>query len=675
MSNSVVQSPIVLERKLRDASGAGRIGFSDGVTVSEKINSLRVADYDELRANLSASRYRVGDVVTVLHPLYSGVFEIESGSVDDGGMRISDGGLLMASRRVNGGINPGWFGVVADGSDETPLFLNMINALGDLNLNDVPIDITNGEIGLVGIIIPHTYRLRFDGGKIRSLARRGDEGAAFAFNDAVKIYCPIVAGDCQHIFTWSSNNVTNRPGTDAPFLFGKNDGVLNNSNPRVSVRWFGLNGIGNGEDIPALNVASISVSYGAFAGSSSSALYGPNTLYFPKGAYNSKNVNGLTWTITSGTRCLGEGSGSHMLSVIYMANTTTATNSSVYIYGHWADVTKGAQFFFDKLGFRYISVDPFSAGSGELDLSVIEVRANSAQLDCKITDCWFLGTPQKGAVIKWGNRYDNDGNEINTGSDSDGLIVKTTGANNVYDVTSCLVKCYGRGSGEVYESNVFGFRWDLGACRNYSQHSSKKLSVVLDGGRVIGFARNDARVEIQGEPVVTKHKISHCELTLTGGVKITNGRQTFNFCFSVQPDNSIVRVMPGTVFEGSHAIMNPMFDMTGFDCSVFINGLDIYGDFSSDGAVGKNLSIVNRASAVNSGVARLRFDNSFIESSSGLESWIANDGANADFQYIYARSNTLPDGDSNLIGSGLGNVGHYIIKDNIYSTSSSVSEN
>lgn len=364
---------------------------------------------------------------------------------------------------------------------------------------------------------------------------------------AVVLAGSISAPETRQIFSHSVAAPTNLPGTTVPFMFSASAA----KGMRVSVMWFGAKGDNTTDDTAALNFCATAMSFSIAGGTPYSPLQGPVEMYFPRGNYR---VGG-TVCITNGTLMRGQSSGSNPLSTLIRDEVAIGSASAadmIWIVKDNQNYTGNAQqAFFKDLSFIWRPTSEFGSSTLQLDTAFIAFKASS--ISVKMNGCWFLGSPQKGAIFSWGNDYLKDGSgtgivKKNTGTDADGIYVDISTSDTWFDVIyGTIANVYDKGWGNIQNYNSYTYQLWLTFVLNYSTHSTNRVMFSMDGGTIYGACVQLAptyREPSTGTLTTTAWKESRNVDLFFNNMQIRNKNMNGqSFCFSLYPYNSSVRMV------------------------------------------------------------------------------------------------------------------------------------
>lgn len=422
--------------------------------------------------------------------------------------------------------------------------------------------------------------------------------------EAVILAGSIDANEDRQIFAWTATDPTNLPGTTYPFLFqSASTGAFG---ARVSVKWFGAKGDMVTAEARYLNACATAMSKSQVGGTPYATKRGPVVMSFPRGNYRIGKDE--TVNITLGTVLEGQASGSNPLSTLIKDDVTYGSGSADMIWWVGDNVThtdSPAQMVCKSLSFIWRPSIDFASSTAQLDTAFMNFKALC--IDGKFHDCWFLGAPQKGAIFAWGNKYTAAGGgglqKTNAGADSDGLLVTLHAYNTFFDVCyGTLVTVLDKGYGATYFNNCFGYQIWLGFSRNYSTHSTERLSHVFNTCKLYGVcAAADATIynlDNHAATVTTGRTRYRNTDIILNNPQVTNAMMTgISFSWQCWLQNSTLEWSGGLMDSNDSTVrfFYPLFGLDQYANSLRIKGVTFQGAMTPGGGVPANFqSLISR---------------------------------------------------------------------------------
>lgn len=499
--------------------------------------------------------------------------------------------------------------------------------------------------------------------------------------DAVVFEGSIEAGD-RHIFDWEATNPTNLPGTTYPFIFS----VTSTFGGKVNVKWFGATGDNITDDTDCINACATAMSFAQVYGTPYNTKRGPVTLYSPRGNYR---ISG-TAHITLGTVLEGESSGSNPLSTWIRDDATYGATSNDMIWwvaDNETHTSSPAQAVVKDVSFVWRPSLDHASSTEQLDTAFMSFKAWC--IDFKLHNAWFLGSPQKGCVFSWGNKYapapGGGLQKVDTGSDSDGINVFIDSFDTFYDVIyGTLINVYDRGYGYAILHSAFIYQLWLGFIRNFSLHSTQRVGLMINTGRLEGIGIQTApqvRDVWNYSSIVTggRRRYRRCDIILnTPHIinKVMNGNSYF---FSQALEESTMVIDGGTVDSTDSTVryFYPTFQLEYYSNSLTLKGVDFVGSMTPGPGVTSNfkafISKFNGSVTENGSTTKLRITGCDIDI--GTSDYFINKqvGSYSTLGAVDINANVFRF-DSTKLSFATTNVTKYRIKNNIWSGTANVIE-
>lgn len=404
---------------------------------------------------------------------------------------------------------------------------------------------------------------------------------------AAKSEAVVLAGSVEarerQVFAWTAANPTNLPGTTYPFIFSP----TSTWGGKVNIKWFGAKGDNVTDDTAAINACATAMSFAQVYGTPYSTMRGPVTMFSPRGNYRIAT----TVHITLGTVLEGVASGSNPLSSWIKDDQTFGPSVDSMIWwvaDNETHTSSPAQAVLKDMSFVWRPSLDHSSSTMQLDTAFMDFKAWA--ISVKHHGCWFLGSPQKGCVWKWGNKYaPGPGGiglqKVDTGSDSDGIRVVIDTFDSFFDVIyGTFMNVYDRGYGYGTMHSSYIYQLWLGFINNFSLHSSERVGLVINAARLEG-------VMIQTAPMVRdpwnvsalitggRARYRRCDIVLNQP-QITNKMMNGNsFFFSQSLEESTMVIDGGEVDSTDPAVryFYPTFQLEYYSNELTLKGVDFVG--------------------------------------------------------------------------------------------------
>lgn len=380
--------------------------------------------------------------------------------------------------------------------------------------------IPDGEYECGSFIVPATATLEFRGGIIKAKA-----GSTIDFRGTVD--CPY---DVQ-CFKFT-DTPTGAVGSPTPFMFSSDGGLLRVRSPqKLSVRWFGAEGDYNNntntgtDDTAAINCALTALSFGGYNGSYSNRYNGSCVLYFPRGRYFL--ASGGTIRVPTGVVVEADHAGSSCVAAIIRKDgigTPAVILQGAGIGG--ADPAARSQHIFKFMGIHFISTLDYGASTAQENTGSVQFVDGAGIVDTLFDNCWFLGSPQRGAHILWGNRTVGS-------SPTEGLYVSARFRNTVFDAANgSHFKVVGAGTGDIAVNNCVLFQSYRGIMESTSTATNPA------NGKAINIDLTSCELLWQGLENTPTVIPDNSKLVISGGKSIdgTDGISNFGLQFSIAGD-------------------------------------------------------------------------------------------------------------------------------------------
>jgi hypothetical protein len=395
----------------------------------------------------------------------------------------------------------------------------------------------------------------------------------------------VLAGSIQapekQVFSWTATNPTNLPGTTYPFVFSATACTYGSE---VNVKWFGAKGDNTTDDTVSINACATAMSFAQVTGTPYASKKGPVVMYFPRGNYVIKGII----NITGGTLMKGVESGSNPMSVLIrdeVAIGSSSANSMIFIVKDNVTYTNNSnEMFFRDLGFTWRPSIDFASSTSQFYTSFIQFKASS--ISVKVDNCWFLGSPQKGAIFGWDNDYEIGSGgvniqQINTGSDSDGAVVDIYCRNTVFDVTyGTIATVSAKGYGAVEIWNPYIYELWMGFCLNLSTNSANTVNFTVYDAYIYGMCVQLAPTypDSSNSGTLTTQvwkPYTNMNIELHGCHIVNKNINSQNFCFTNYLDNSNMKML-GCVVDSSDT--TALFATQMFKLDWNVNSLVLIGN-------------------------------------------------------------------------------------------------